>query len=642
MCGIAGILNFDGTCCLREHVKPLIDAIANRGPDGWGIHCEGPVGLGHRRLAILDLSDAGHQPMQFGDRYWITYNGEVYNFIELRQELEAAGVAFYSGSDTEVILAAYHAWGPDFVLKMNGMWAFAIWDSVQRQLFLSRDRFGVKPLHYLAEPRRFVFASELKSFLHLDRFTARENEEEMCRQLAAKESREETLIEGVKLLRAGHNMLVSEAGVKIWRWWRTLDHIPAVPKRYSDQVDRFRELFFDACRLRLRSDVPISTCLSGGLDSSSILCSLAAINTGGGSRLARDFHRAFVATFDGTQHDETAYAEAAIARAGADARFRPMAARALAADLGSYAHDVEVISEGLLVPVWALYRELRRDGVYVSLDGLGADELLMGYGAALRTSMLTNSSVLKHPFRTYDLARTVHRQFPEDESVARLMYLSDPALQSLGDKVRQLRGRTKVVKARPVSPESAWIKPVSTEMDEFDIAERKSLEGLTPMNRMLYWQFHHGINHSLLRKYDRMSMSHGIEVRMPFMDWRLATYCFGLPDEAKAGGGYSKRILRDAMKGILPEKIRTRTVKIGFQSPLAEWMNGDLGEWMWERVQTKRFLESPAMDGRAIRDFIAPIQAAKRWTDADARRVWRYLQADLWRESFFEKRLVTA
>ncbi len=635
MCGIAGILNLDDRPCVASTVKPLIDAIANRGPDGWGVHCEGPVGLGHRRLAILDLSDAGHQPMQFGGRYWITYNGEVYNFIEIRQELESLGTVFHSGSDTEVILAAYQAWGQDFVLKLNGMWAFAIWDSERRELFLSRDRFGVKPLHYLVEPQRFVFASELKSFLHLDGFIARENEEELKRQLIGKESLEHSLIVGVKQLRAGHSMLVSAEGVTIWRWWRTIDHIPAVPKRYSDQVDQFRELFIDACRLRMRSDVPISTCLSGGLDSSSILCALASVNTAGNSRLAKDCHRAFVATFIGTEHDELEYAEAAIAKAGAEARFRPMAAAALAADLGRYAYDVEVVGEGLLVPVWALYRELRRDGVTVSLDGLGADELLMGYGSSLRTHLLANGSVLRHPFRTLDMARTVQAQFPGVESTARLMYLSDRTLQWVGRGIRRVRRGRQPVRAPLPRRDVGWVTDVPEVPDEVGLQEREAMQELSPMSRMLYWQFHYGINHSLMRKYDRMSMSHGIEVRMPFMDWRLVTYCFGLPDEAKAGGGYTKRILRDAMKGILPETIRTRTMKIGFQSPLANWMNGDLGEWMWERVQTQRFLDSRGIDGPAIRDFIAPIQAAKRWTDADARRVWRFLQADLWRESFF-------
>src|SRR6266567_1347603 len=184
---------------------------------------------------------------------------------------------FHSETDTEVIVAAYHHWGAACVLKFNGMWAFAIWDSQRRELFLSRDRFGIKPLHYLSEPRRFVFASELKSFLHLQDFAARENEEELRRALTTRgESEEATLVQGVKLLRPGHNLLVSTSRTRIWCWWRTLDHLTDIPKPFSDQAERFRELFFDACSLRLRFDVPVATCLSGGMDSSSILCSVSA------------------------------------------------------------------------------------------------------------------------------------------------------------------------------------------------------------------------------------------------------------------------------------------------------------------------------------------------------------------------------
>ncbi|MEO7028351.1 MAG: asparagine synthase-related protein, partial [Acidobacteriaceae bacterium] len=228
------------------------------------------------------------------------------------------GHRFTTDTDTEVIVAAYRQWGADCVLKFNGMWAFAIWDSQDRELFLSRDRFGVKPLHYLAEPHRFVFASELKCFLQLRDFDARENHAEMRHQLTGIESPGQTLLEGVKLLRPGHNMTVSATGIRAWRWWSTLDHLVEVPRRFADQAAEFRELFFDACRLRLRSDVPIATCLSGGLDSSSILCSLAAMNAGNTERRASDFHRAFVATFEGTSHDEREYAAAAIEKAHAD------------------------------------------------------------------------------------------------------------------------------------------------------------------------------------------------------------------------------------------------------------------------------------------------------------------------------------
>jgi len=632
VCGIAGIFNIDGHPCEASTLLPLVDALSHRGPDGSGIYTSGPIGLGHRRLAILDLSDAGKQPMHFGDRYWITFNGEIYNFIELRCELEQLGHRFTTDTDTEVLVAAYHQWGPDSLLKLNGMWAFAIWDSHRRELFLSRDRFGVKPLHYLAEPTRLIFASELKSFLYLDGFTARENEDETRQQLATGiDSGEQTLLQNVKSLRPGHNMLVSSAGTRTWRWWCTLDHLVKVPKRFTDQAEQFRELFFDACRLRLRSDVPIATCLSGGLDSSSILCALAAMNM----ERTSDFHRAFVATFVGTVHDEREYAEAAIAKAGADPRYRPMDPKALIDDLSQFAYDYDVIGgQGLLLPVWALYRELRRDGVVVSLDGLGADELFMGYQRSLRPLLSSHGNVWLSPFRTFDLAVTLQRM-SANESLTRILCNSDPVLMSLQAIARRAKRFLRSAPAKTPSLRSAWLKPPAHTDDETDAYERERMNSLTPMSRDLYRQYHHEANWLLLQRYDRISMAHGIEVRLPFLDWRLATFAFSLPDESKVGGGYSKRILREGMRGTLPDKIRTRTTKIGFQAPIQQWMNGALGDWVYERAQANRFLENPVADGQAIRDFIAKQHATKNWSRRDAHLVWRHMQADLWREMFF-------
>lgn len=636
MCGIAGIFNTSGRPCDTDEVLRFTDTLSHRGPDGCGVCLHGPLGLGHRRLAILDLSDSGKQPMHLAGRYCITFNGEIFNFIELQRELEKLGHRFRTSTDTEVLLAAYHQWGPDCLLKLNGMWAFAIWDGDRRELFLSRDRFGVKPLHYVSEPGRFVFASELKSFLHLREFTARENEEETRRQLTGIESHEHTLLQGVRLLRPGHNMLVSASGTRIWRWWHTLNHLVQVPRRYSDQVAQFRELFLDACRLRLRSDVPVATCLSGGMDSSSILCSLSATNKNGADRLTGDFHRAFVATFDGTPHDEREYAEATIKEAGADPRYRAMDAATLTSDLPRYAYDFELIGQGLLLPVWALYRELRRDGVVVSIDGLGADELLMGYGYELKRVLIADGNLFLHPLRTWDLARTVHRQFPDQISTVEVLRANlSRRLPLVSEIRRRLRAGRRPGSAIPADTRGLWFEPGTRAQDDMETSERKSLDSLSFINRELYLEFHYGINQSLMRKYDRISMAHGIEVRMPFLDWRLATYCFSLPDESKVGHGYSKRILRDAMRGVLPEKVRRRTTKIGFQSPMGSWMKGALGNWVAQRVQTKRFLEGTVSNGPAIRDFVLARQAAKDWNDVAAKKVWRHVQADLWREAFF-------
>ena len=644
MCGIAGILHLDGSLCDRSDVQRITDALAHRGPDGSGIYTDGSVGLGHRRLAILDLSESGKQPMSVLDgRYRITFNGEVFNFLELRRELLKIGQTFHSETDTEVIVAAYHHWGADCVLKFNGMWAFAIWDSQRRELFLSRDRFGIKPLHYLSEPRRFVFASELKSFLHLHDFAARENEEELRRALTTRgESEEETLVQGVKLLRPGHNLLVSTSRTRIWCWWRTLDYLTDVPKRFPEQAERFRELFFDACGLRLRSDVPVATCLSGGMDSSSILCSVSALpavdNAGGSERRTNDFHRAYVATFEGTRQDEREYAEATIAKAGADARYIAMKADTLLQDLAQYAYDFEIIGSALLLPIWAIYRALRKDGIVVSLDGHGADELLTGYEDSLRSLLKSHGSLLQAPLRTLDVVSSVTAMEPGTgwNAFARLLVDSDPFLRRVQDTARRARRPFKSAPVMQVKKDPQWtISSTATAGPEMDNNERLAMNTLSPLNRQLYWMFHHGVLQSILRKYDRLSMAHGVEIRMPFMDWRLVCYAFSLPDESKVGGGYTKRVLREAMRGVLPEKVRTRKTKLGFVSPIENWLNGDLGDWVWERVNTKRFLESDVWNGPAIRDFIAPRQSAKNWTRSDALRVWMYVQADLWREAFF-------
>jgi asparagine synthase (glutamine-hydrolysing) len=645
MCGIAGILNRDGRPCEAEDVYALTRALAHRGPDGEGVYVDGPLGLGHRRLAILDLSESGKQPMSsVGGRYWVTFNGEIYNFLELRKELEGHGYAFVTESDTEVIGAAYDRWGADCVFKFNGMWAFALWDGQRRELFLSRDRFGVKPLHYLAEPGRFAFASELKAFLRLRDFTPRENEREMRRALltSSAEAVEDTLLEGVKRLRGGHNMLVSAAGLRVWRWWRTLDHLPTPPRRLAEQAEHFRALFFDACRLRLRSDVPVATCLSGGMDSSAVLCTLAEIRkglSGAGDRLTRDSHRAFVATFPGTPWDERAFAEFAVGKAQAEPRYRPITPEMAAENLAQYAYDFEGIGHNLLIPLWCIYRELRRDGVVVSLDGHGADEILAGYPQHLTQALAAQGGLLRAPLRTLDLIRTVRGLYSsgavDTQGFGSLLVSSDPFLRAGRGLVR--RARRLVGRGRPTSSEGrgpGWIAPWGEAHDFLDDDERAALGRFGPLNRALYLTFHHTVLPGILRNFDRCSMAHGIESRMPFMDWRLVCYAFALPEASKAGGGWSKRVLREAMRGVLPEEVRTRKGKVGFVSPMVNWFNGGLGDFVWEQVSSPAFVDSPTWDGAAIRDFVAPRHRLKTWTQNDCKRVWHFVQAHLWRRAF--------
>ena len=325
MCGIAGIIASDGAPVSLDVIQRMTDAIAHRGPDGEGFHLDGPLGLGHRRLAILDLTDAGKQPMSYaGGRYWITYNGEIYNFLEIRHELENKGYRFTTATDTEVILASYDCWGQECLHRFNGMWAFAIWDRSERRLFLARDRFGVKPLFYMNTPERFTFASEIKAILATLSTRPDPNPLVLCDILSGgtADLRDETLYKGIFHMPAGSWMKVDARGdVQTRKWWETLDHLPEVPKKEAEQVERYLELFTDAVRIRLRSDVPVGSLLSGGMDSSSIVCTIHRHRNdpnwhGKGQRLAADWQRTFTAEYPGLSVDESDYAKAVLNATG--------------------------------------------------------------------------------------------------------------------------------------------------------------------------------------------------------------------------------------------------------------------------------------------------------------------------------------
>ncbi len=632
------MLRFDDGPVDRKDLETFTDSLAHRGPDGRGVHIAGPVGLGHRRLAILDLSDGGAQPLSvLGSRYQIVYNGEVYNFLELRRELERAGHPFRSKCDAEVVAVAYHHWGPDCVLRFNGMWAFAIWDEARQELFLSRDRFGIKPLHVQRDGARFTFASELKAYRRLAGFAPRVNRDELRRALSnSSESVEESLLEGVRQLPAGHNMIVRRDGSeRRWRWWSTLDHLPEVPRRFAEQVDEFRELFLDACRLRLRSDVPVATCLSGGVDSSAILCTVAKLRGTmdhgmAAERVTRSSQRAFVVVFRGTDMDEERYARAAIAQAGADAHVLPMYSAIPIDELRQYAFDFETIGVAMLLPSWAIYREMRRANVVVSLDGHGADELLAGYPMQLTESLRDAGSLVRRPRWTIGMARAITRM--ERGGRRRLLELlveGDPALRFLSRYLRPAR-------AAAAPPTSTWIPSWEGGDDWAALDGDPRIAVLPPLTRKLYRQFHHTSLPSILRKYDRLSMAHGIESRMPFMDWRLVTYAFALPDESKISpDGTSKRVLREAMRGIIPDVIVNRHDKVGFQAPIGSWTAASLGAVMESVVDSPAFLASDVWDGKGLSAWVHERRNSTGLTGREARRVWPFVQAQLWLDSFF-------
>lgn len=382
MCGIFGYIGK----IERPLAERCLNTMTHRGPDGWGIWANDGILLGHRRLSILDVSENGKQPMSYGNgRYWITFNGEVYNFLEIRSELEAKGHTFVSESDTEVILAAYMVWGEDCLFKFNGMWAFAIWDTAERTLFLCRDRFGKKPLFYAELPNGdFAFASEMKALLPLLTNPAPNHKlvtNMTLRSSFAFEATEECSIQGIKRLLAGHSGYLRAGRPQSKRWWNTLDHLPEVPSNYEAQVEMLRELLEDACRLRMRSDVPIGTALSGGLDSSAVFSLLGHISRthGGENRLSSNWQHAFVASFPETPLDEAHFAEQVATYQGVKADILDIDPTPEIDNLKQMLYLYEDVAITCPIPFMALYRRIKQSGVTVTLDGHAADELFGGY-----------------------------------------------------------------------------------------------------------------------------------------------------------------------------------------------------------------------------------------------------------------------
>jgi asparagine synthase (glutamine-hydrolysing) len=563
MCGIAGIWNWDQGPVDIEDLVVMTRMLAHRGPDaeGFALLQDGCLGLGHRRLAVLDLKDSGRQPMSISKApLWIVYNGEIYNFLELRDELVGKGHNFVTDTDTEVILAAYAEWGLDCLPRFNGMFAFAIWDKNTRRLIVVRDRYGVKPLHYFHDGRRFAFASEQKAFLHLRDFCPSEDTFAFG----------EKMWKGIDTLPPGHLLVVEQNRVQCKRWWEPRKHWPQVPRAYNDQVDQFRDLLLDACRIRMRSDVPLATSVSGGIDSSAVLCALSWLDKHCTrkqlERRPDNWQRAFHAWWPGTWQDEQRFAEMAVKQSGAD----PVWYDGLSKDSISLESFQDYLFQSEMFGLfgwgpWLLYRAMRAAGIVVTLDGQGADELLGGYNRHIEHALLNSPGYLSNPLRTFELAKAWHGLAPR-RSLLKSLAAGSPLCRNA--YYRLFRKPWRAAKEKIVADLEKSLHP--GEIDDLDL-----------MGKMQYLEVHCGYLPLLNLGYDLHSMSHAIETRLPFEDWRLVNFSLALPDSTRIGRGYSKRILRDAAKDLVPAEILQRKKKIGFNAPIFDILkrSDDIRGW---------------------------------------------------------------
>lgn len=588
-------------------------AIAHRGPDGEGIwvNDEHTVGLVHRRLAIIDVSDRGHQPMASADgRYVIVYNGEVFNFLELRRELVALGSQFRSDSDTEVVVEAWRHWGKKMLLRFNGMWALVIHDRQSGETFLARDRFGIKPLLLAPTGGRLAFASEMRALLALPWVNSGIQPaiaERLLFDPFSIEGSAQTLHRGITRLPAGHCAVWREGQLNTVRWWNTTEHLVEVPANPQARVERFRELFFDAVTLRMRSDVPIGTCLSGGFDSSAIACAMARVSAGQNSieRKAEDWRHAFIASFPGQSNDETPLALDAAAYAGVTPHLLRFDQVDPVDQIESILEDLDDVYLGLTTAPWMIYRELRNANTLVSLDGHGADELMGGY----RQDAQGIAFALRN-----QLARWSH------DSRARRSLIDMAKLAMLTWKgMNFLRRGILNAPEAPLIPADEDVLPAHW----------------GALNRRLYRMFHATVLPTILRNFDRISMAHGVEVRMPFMDWRLVVYVMSLPDDAKSNTEYSKLIARQAMAGAMPESIRAARRKVGFNSPMPEWLNGErMHRWVMTVLEPHNEDFDALVDTARLRETVHSLNSQQAWNWESAGRLWPYINLK-WRMDRF-------
>ena len=576
MCGIWFSLGFPPH---PEH----IDRVAHRGPDGrgWAVFdsAAGPVALGHRRLSIIDLSQAAAQPMAYAEgRYQIVYNGEIYNYLELRGELSAKGHNFRTQSDTEVLLAAYDEWGEAALDRLFGMFAFALWDREAQRLFAARDRFGIKPLYYFATPQGVAIASEIKQFIGLPGFAARLNIARAYDFLASgiQDHTGETLFAGVGQLSGGECLGLDlehwrpGEGLPVRRWYGRLEP-GTLEISEREAAERFGALLADSVRMHLRSDVPIGCCLSGGLDSSSIVCLMAR-------ELARSGDPAPINTvsacFDAEKIDERPFMKPVVAQTDSIPHwcYPRMEDVFPEAERITWHHDEPYGSTSIFAE-WSVYKTARAAQVKVMLDGQGADELLAGYHPAFHYHYET--LIRQRRFLSLSramLERRLWHGVPLREPIDAHLVPRLPA-----GLARWLRRR------QPPVPYHNWLgsEPFRPHLGSsaFDAARAAigapPIDGIgtlclvytqgTNLTRQLHWE-------------DRDSMAHGIEARVPFLDHRLAELAIALGDRHKIKGGDTKRVLRRAMKGILPEIVRKRRDKVGFETPEEAWFRGPLCE----------------------------------------------------------------
>ena len=599
MCGIAGIITSDKNELSGEILKKMTDVLSHRGPDGEGfwISPDEGVGFGHTRLSIIDLSPSAAQPMHYKDRYVITYNGEIYNYIELRESLEKSGYRFQSKSDTEVILAAYDCWKEECLRKFDGMFAFAIYDKKQQMLFAARDRFGEKPFYYYNDNRYFAFASEMKALWAIG--VPKEVDGAMLLHylsvghLQNASVKQQTFFEEIYSLPPAHFLLISLNSKKVitHSYWK-LKTKQGFDISAEKAIERFQELFTTSVKRRLRSDVTVGSSLSGGLDSSSVVAEMSGIFESGQTE---NKPKCFSAVFPGFEKDESSYIDSVTKQFDIQNYFTQPTMDGMISDFEKICyHQEEPFSSSSIYAQFKVYELAASKQVKVLLDGQGADEILAGYYKYIHWYLQPMILGLKWDKFYREKKALKKNEIPYEWGFRNYLASVFPNHTTLS---LEKRAYNKTNDNPYISKEFFY----ATRGHEWEGLHKPFIYNL---NDILYFNTMQSGLEELLRFADRNSMAFGVEARLPFLSHELVQFIFSLPADYKIHQGWTKWLLRKAMDKKLPDKIVWRKEKIAYETPQQQWMQQPLlQDYIFEakrKLVTKGFLNSSVLDKKII------------------------------------------
>jgi len=646
MCGIAGIISFNKNI-KSEYIKKMTDLVTYRGPDDYGylayntntkniltfkelqkenILDEFNLYLGHRRLSIIDLTDAGHQPMSYANgSYWIVYNGEIYNYLELKDELCSKGYRFNSKTDTEVILAAYQEWHIDCLHKFNGMWSFAILDLRKNMLFCARDRYGEKPFYYYVNKDYFVFSSEIKQ-LHILDFTPKQFNPGFLYDFFVLDCYhsigEKTAFKEILELRGGNYLIINFNDLEnllVKNWYKFEFNYKILGLSDQEYADKYFQLFYDSCKLRLRSDVKVGTALSGGLDSSGVA---VVVNKIFNDCQVNDMQYTFTVGSENEKYDETFYAKKVIEQIKPKSFFTIPKSEDLIKDVNKLVwHHEEPFLSTSMFAVWTLMKLIKENSVKVTLDGQGADELLGGYFPYenILSDDLLNLKIVSflenligfNKLQNFNYKKMIIETL---KNILKNVWLNDFSIKSYKRKDEL----------------NIDFYNYAKKFSQFNVLEKEN-SIVSSFDKYVYKSINSQPLPGILMTVDRLSMAFSIETRLPFLDYRLVEYTVSLPNEQKVRNGITKYVYRNALKNLLPNEIFNRHKKFGFITAEPLWFRNSLKDKMLQLLFERKFKEifNYEFFEKKFNNFLMN-------NENFSNVFWRFLCASIWLETFFE------